>query len=71
MVSGVSVVISTSEGPYGVLAAHTRQRRSFTPDEVNFLQAVANVLGSVIDRHRGEERAVARESGPAGAQQMQ
>ncbi len=54
VVSGASVVVSTSEGPYGVLAVHTRRRRSFTTDEVNFLQAAANVLGSVIDRHRAE-----------------
>jgi GAF domain-containing protein len=54
VVSGASVVVSTTEGPYGVLAAYTRHRRSFTADEVNFLQAVANVLGSVIDRHRDE-----------------
>ena len=54
VVSGASVVVSTSEGPYGVLAAHTRHRRSFTTDEVNFLQAAANVLGSVIERHRAE-----------------
>jgi sigma-B regulation protein RsbU (phosphoserine phosphatase) len=54
VVSGASVVISTGEGPYGVLAVHTRHRRSFTTDEVNFLQAVANVLGSVIERHRAE-----------------
>jgi PAS domain S-box-containing protein len=54
--SGITVVISTSEGPYGVLGAHTRQQRKFTTDEVNFLQAVANVLGSTIDRHRSEAR---------------
>ncbi|MGA8148338.1 MAG: SpoIIE family protein phosphatase [Gallionellaceae bacterium] len=54
VVSGASVVVSTSEGPYGVLALHTRHRRSFALDEVNFLQAVANVLGSVIERHRDE-----------------
>jgi PAS domain S-box-containing protein len=54
VVSGASVVISTSQGPYGVLAAHTRHRRSFTADEINFLQAVANILGSVIERHRTE-----------------
>ena len=36
VVSGVSVVVSTSEGPYGVLAVHTRSRRLFTTDEVNF-----------------------------------
>ena len=54
VVSGASVVVSTSEGPHGVLAVHTRRRRNFTTDDVNFLQAVANVLGSVIERHRAE-----------------
>ncbi|MGD1096116.1 MAG: PAS domain S-box protein [Bryobacteraceae bacterium] len=54
VVSGASVVIATKDGPYGVLAAHTRRRRRFSADEVNFLQAVANVLGSVIERHRAE-----------------
>lgn len=54
--SGASVVIATSEGPYGVLSAHSRQRRSFSPDQINFLQAVANVLGSLIDRQRAEAR---------------
>ena len=44
------------EGPYGVLGAHTRRRRIFTTDEVNFLQSVANVLGSAIERHRAEAR---------------
>ena len=50
----MSVVISTSEGPYGALGVHTRRRRTFTEDEVNFLQSVANVLGSAIERQRAE-----------------
>jgi len=54
VVSGASVVVSTSEGPFGVLAVHTRQRRSFAAEEVDFLQAAANVLGSAIDRNRAE-----------------
>ena len=54
VVSSMSVVISTSEGPYGALGVHTRRRRTFTKDEVNFLQAVANVLGSAIERQRAE-----------------
>jgi PAS domain S-box-containing protein len=54
VVSGITVVVPTSEGPYGILGAHSRRHRSFTTDEVNFLQAVANVLGSFIDRHRAE-----------------
>jgi PAS domain S-box-containing protein len=52
--SSMSVVISTSEGPYGALGVHTRHRRTFTQDEVNFLQSVANVLGSAIERQRDE-----------------
>jgi len=56
VVSGASVVISTREGPYGVLGVHTRRRRVFTTDEINFLQAASNVLGSVIERHRAEAR---------------
>jgi PAS domain S-box-containing protein len=55
VVSAMSVVISTREGPYGALGAHTRRRRTFTPDEVNFLQAVANVLGATIERKRAGE----------------
>ena len=55
VVSGMSVIIPTSEGPYGVLGAHTKQRRTFTKDEVNFLQAVANVLGTMIERRRAED----------------
>jgi PAS domain S-box-containing protein len=54
VVSGLSVVISTQEGPYGVLGVHMRQHRTFTSDEINFLQAVANVLGSAIERYQAE-----------------
>ena len=71
VVSGVSVVISTSEGHYGVLAAYTRRRRLFTTDEINFLQSVANVLGSVIERQRSEARLWRINPSPAGPQQVQ
>lgn len=52
VVSGISVVIGTGQGPYGVLGAHTRRPRAFAEDEVDFLQAVANVLGAAIERER-------------------
>ena len=51
--SAMSVVISTSEGPYGALGAHRRRRRTFTGDEVHYLQAVANVLGTMIGTRDG------------------
>ena len=55
VVSGMSVVVATSEGPWGVLGAHTARRRIFTKDEVHFLQAVASVLGNMIERQRAQE----------------
>lgn len=54
VVSGVTVAISTKDGFYGVLGAHTSHRRAFTTNEINFLESVANVLGSAIERHQSE-----------------
>jgi signal transduction histidine kinase len=53
-VSGMSVIIHTPGSPFGVLAAHTREPRAFTQDDVTFLQSVANVLSAALQRHRGE-----------------
>lgn len=41
---------------HGLLIAHSRQRRSFSGTDANFLQAVANVLGAAIERHTAQER---------------
>lgn len=60
LVSGMSVVIATSQGPYGVLCMYTRQRRTFTKDEVVFLQSVANVLSTTIERYRAAEELARR-----------
>ncbi len=56
VVSGMSVIVSPEGRPFGVLGAHTRERREFTDDDVNFLRAVANVLAAAIERERAEER---------------
>ncbi|HVC21810.1 MAG TPA: PAS domain S-box protein [Vicinamibacterales bacterium] len=60
IVSGVSVIIRTPDRPYGVLSAHSRSARTFTTDDVHFLEAVANVLGVTLQRSRVE--AALRES---------
>ncbi|HWB71844.1 MAG TPA: EAL domain-containing protein [Egibacteraceae bacterium] len=57
LVSGVSVVVGGWEEPFGVLGAHSRRRRMFTRDDVDFLQAVANVLAGAAERRRSEEEA--------------
>jgi signal transduction histidine kinase len=52
VVSGISVIIGAPEHPYGVLGAHTADRRSFTAEDVNFLQSVASLLAAAIARRR-------------------
>jgi diguanylate cyclase (GGDEF)-like protein/PAS domain S-box-containing protein len=53
--STVSVPIQGPKGAWGVMSTHSREQRSFAPDEVSFVQAVANVLGAAIQRWLAEE----------------
>ena len=55
VVSGMTVIIPGQDRPFGVLGAHTTTRRRFTQDDINFLQAVANVLAAAIKHHEAEE----------------
>jgi signal transduction histidine kinase len=55
IVAGMSVIIGEWKNPFGVLGVHTRQRRSFNRDDINFLQAVANMLAEAITRKQVEE----------------
>jgi signal transduction histidine kinase len=50
--SGISVPIEGHGRPFGVLGAHADTRLRFTPDDVNFLVAIANVLGGASERQR-------------------
>ena len=71
IISGMSVAISRwgkdslmnqeqSQFPvsshWGVLSVHSRHPRQFTPEDIHFLDAIANVLAAAIERHRTEER---------------
>jgi PAS domain S-box-containing protein len=53
--SGVSVIIHGRGKPYGILGAHTKRRRSFTGDDVHFLQSIADALAAAIERRELEE----------------
>ncbi len=50
--AGMTVIIHSKDQPYGILGAHTSQQRLFTPDDVNFLQGIANALAMAIDNRR-------------------
>ena len=50
--SGISVTIRKNhDSIYGVLSIHSRQVRSFTQTEATFLQSVAHLLGTVLQRY--------------------
>jgi PAS domain S-box-containing protein len=55
VVSGLSVPIIGSNGAYGVLGGHTQKKQIFTQYDINFLQAVANVLAGAIEKKHTEE----------------
>ncbi|PYP69735.1 MAG: hybrid sensor histidine kinase/response regulator, partial [Gemmatimonadetes bacterium] len=52
---GMSVIIPGAQQPFGVLDAHSHRERKFTRDDLNFLQAVANILATTIGRNQAEE----------------
>ena len=53
--SGISVVIPGEDRAFGVLAAYSTRRRAFTPEDTQFVQAVANIVANAIRRQREEE----------------
>jgi CheY-like chemotaxis protein len=55
-VSTLSVMIASGDEPFGVLGALSTRRRTFSPSEVSFVQSVANVLASAIERSRTDQR---------------
>jgi PAS domain S-box-containing protein len=55
VVSGMSVVIAGREKPFGILQVHTKSLRSFSENDVNFLQATANLLAMAIERREAKE----------------
>lgn len=48
--SGMSVMIPGGGRPFGVFGAHSTQHRAFSPEDVFFLQSIANVIASVVAR---------------------
>ncbi len=54
-VSGLSVIVGSSDRPMGVLCACTRRHRTFTDDDIHMLQATANVVAAAVQRHLAEQ----------------
>jgi diguanylate cyclase (GGDEF)-like protein/PAS domain S-box-containing protein len=54
--SGIVVPILGSAGPLGIIGAYSRGPRHFSLENVNFLQSLANTMGTAIDRKALEQR---------------
>jgi diguanylate cyclase (GGDEF)-like protein len=54
--SGLSVMIRAANRSFGVLIAQSDEHREFGTQDVNFMQAIANVIGNAVERREEEER---------------
>ncbi len=50
VVSGISTIIGPPDAPWGILGTHDTEHRSFTQEDVAFVQSVANILADAIER---------------------
>src|SRR5204862_8300919 len=49
-ISGLSAPIGRPGNPYGVITAHSREKREFSTSDVNFLEAIANLIATAVER---------------------
>jgi diguanylate cyclase (GGDEF)-like protein/PAS domain S-box-containing protein len=53
--SSLAVMIDGKDRPFGVLDAHATEPNRFSPKDVPFLQAAANVLADAFERHAADQ----------------
>ena len=53
--SSLAVMIDGKDHPFGVLDVHATESERFTPKDVPFLQAAANVLADAFERHAADQ----------------
>ncbi|MDP3599113.1 MAG: PAS domain S-box protein, partial [Nitrospirota bacterium] len=54
-IAGMSVPMMVQDRVYGVMGAHCKTVRHFSPKELEFLRSVANTIATVLERWRREE----------------
>jgi two-component sensor histidine kinase len=59
VVVSLNVLILCKNGAFGTLEVDCQEEREFTPDDINFLQTYANLLGAAVDRHRAHHQLAA------------
>ena len=56
VISTATVLVGDRAAPRGLLGAHTRMRRHFGPEDIDFLHAVAHVVAGALDRADTDQR---------------
>lgn len=56
IVGGIDVLVGSIEKPIGVLGAYARSPRTFSTNDVAFLQGLANILSAAVERQRSNEQ---------------
>jgi diguanylate cyclase (GGDEF)-like protein len=51
----LAVPIADGDEPFGWVALHAHAPRTFGPDEIDGVQAIANLLATAVGRHRAED----------------
>ncbi len=54
IMSSAYINLGSTRNSLGLLGIYSRQKRNYTEHELNFLQIIANILGSVIEQHRSK-----------------
>ncbi|MCU4741037.1 PAS domain S-box protein [Halobacteria archaeon AArc-m2/3/4] len=54
--SGISVTIGPPDDPWGILGVHSTDTREFADHDVDFVQSIATVLATAIERTEYEDR---------------
>ncbi|SEQ93060.1 ATP-binding protein [Natrinema salaciae] len=50
--SGISTIIGPFDEPWGILGTHDTAPRTFTEEDISFVQSVANIVAEAIERHQ-------------------
>ncbi|MDB6063583.1 MAG: sensor histidine kinase/response regulator hybrid protein [Verrucomicrobiaceae bacterium] len=70
VISGMSVPIRLHNRDWGVLTVHSHKARGFSADDAHFLQAVATLLATTIDRLATQQLLLENEQNMRSAQQI-
>jgi PAS domain S-box-containing protein len=55
VISGMSTIIKEKEKVFGIICVHSIQKRKFSPDDINFLSAISNIIAASLERFHSDE----------------